>query len=453
VKVCLIKPCWSYPVDKADSTYNRIWPPLSLVTTAALLRREGHDVEVLDANALRLDAESVLRHAQSAELVVITTSSLDRWQCPNIDLTPIFELTRRFREAGKPFFVCGTHGTVRPRAMLEQTGARAVIRGEPEETILDLARDVPLGECPGLTFLGAEGVVETAPRPALDLTSLPIPAFDLLDYDKYFYEVLGERFNLFEASRGCPYACIFCVKSMYGDHYRCKSLEQLLAEVDYCLDERGIESAYFIDLEFTLNRELVLGLCRHLKARGAPLRWCCQTRLDSIDPELLREMREAGCELIHFGVETGVEELAKTLKKGIPLARIREGVRMTKAAGIDTVCFFMFGLPGETRAEMQRTIRLARQLNPTYASFHIALPYPGTEFHEQVRDELDDSLFPSAYTGVYPLPELMRIVRRAFISYYLRPRYLLSRLRRGRMSSLLRQASFFLRYFKARLLG
>jgi len=417
------------------------------------LRNQGHRVQLIDASALRMDPAAVLAAVADSDLVVIATASLDRWQCPNLDLTPVLKLTSLLAASGKPFFISGTHGTVRPRQLLGLTGARGVIRGEPELTIADLAGGTPLEKCAGLTWHRLGEVAHNPDRPLADLTQFPVPAFDLLDFKHYFYEVLGERFNLFEASRGCPYGCTFCVKSMYGQGYRKKTLHQLIAEVDYCVDQLGVKSAYFIDLEFTLNRKLVLGLCNHLQTRGNPLRWCCQTRLDSVDRELLAAMKSAGCEIIHFGVETGSPPIAAGLHKGISLSRIREGMKLTRAAGMQTVCFFMFGLPDERLTDMKATLRLARKLNPTYASFHIALPYPGTAFHEQVQESLDGALFPTAYTGRHSEATLNRVVRRAFLSYYLRPRYLWARLRGGEFRSLARQAAFFLKYFKARLLG
>ncbi len=451
MKTLLLKPCWSYPADPGDSTYNRNWPPLSLLTSAAILRNAGFDVEVLDAGALRLDHQQVAEYAGQFDQIFIASASLDRWQCPNLKLDPFLHAVYALRTKISRLFVLGTHGTVRPKHILDLTEADAVIIGEPEMTILEICRGTPLTEIKGLIFYRDNEIVQTPPAEGCDLSAFPIPAYDLVDIDKYEYEVMGSRFALLEASRGCPYQCIFCVKSMYGKKFRVKSIPQFIREVDYIIDVVKAKNVYFIDLEFTINRDLVEAVCNHLIQRGVPISWCCQTRTDSVDQQLLVLMKSAGCRIVHFGVETGSDRIRNTLNKGITRKQIENGLRAARAAGLQTVCFFMFGLPGETLADMRETIRLAKQLNPTYASFHIALPYPGTEFHRQVESDLGTELFPYAYTGIVSYPELERITKKAFRSYYLRPRYIAGRLKERDLASFFHQAKFFFSYLKHRL--
>ncbi len=345
----------------------------------------------------------------------------------------------------------GTHGTVRPKEMLDVTGVKAIIVGEPEASVVEIASGKPLKSISGIAFDEKEKLVINPPRDSLDLTGLPMPAYDLIDISLYRYEVLGDRFALLEASRCCPYRCMFCVKSMYGGKFRSKNPDRFIREIDYIIDEVGARTAYFIDLEFTVNQDMVKAVCEHLIRRGTPLSWCCQTRTDSVDEPLLRLMKRAGCRIVHFGVETGSEKIRETLNKGISRRQIEEGLRAARAVGMQTVCFFMFGLPEENRSDMEETIRFAKQLNPTYASFHIALPYPGTDFYDQVESELHGDLFPNSYTGVVSYEDLENMTRRAFRTYYLRPRYIAGRLRDRDFSTFYRQAKFFASYLKSRL--
>ncbi len=451
MKVLLLKPCWNYPIDPGDSTYNRNWPPLSLLNIAAMLREKHIDADVLDAGAERLSADQVAQKSRHYDAVFMTSASLDRWQCPNLNLDPFIKTIFRLKEVCSTIYLMGTHGTVRPREVLDKTRVTAVIRNEPELAVMDICSGKPLETIRGLSFYQGDRYVETPEQPLMDLTRLPIPAYDRIDLSRYQYEVLGDRFALLEASRGCPFDCMFCVKNMYGRGFRKKDTAQFIREVDYIIDEIGARNAYFIDLEFTVNRKLAEAVSDHLIARNAPLNWCVQTRADSVDVPLLKRMRRAGCRIVHFGVETGSERIRKTLNKGITFQQVESGLRAAREAGMQTVCFFMFGLPGETLEDMEQTIRFARKLNPTYASFHIALPYPGTRFHRQVESDLGGELFPKAYTGIVPYDDLERIAMKAFRSFYLRPRYIAGRLKDRDFRTFYNQVRFFLSYIKNRL--
>jgi radical SAM superfamily enzyme YgiQ (UPF0313 family) len=174
--------------------------------------------------------------------------------------------------------------------------------------------------------------------------------------------------------------------------------------------------------------------------RGYDLPWCCQTRADSFDMDLLTKMRRAGCRMIHFGVETGSERVMSTIDKKITLTAIEQGIAMAKRAGIETACFFMFGFPGETPDDMEATIGFARKINPTYASFHIASPYPGTPLYAMSGSS---ELFPEAYTKEHALGDLEATVRRAFKKFYLRPEYAWSRIAEGNPTSWKKQLKLF----------
>jgi len=233
---------------------------------------------------------------------------------------------------------------------------------------------------------------------------------------------------------------------MSGDKYRTKSAGKLIKEVDYAINNYGVKAAYFIDMEFALDSALVEGLCDFLIEKEYDFKWCCQTRPDAVKMDILKKMKKAGCELIHFGVETGSARMLGLINKGTTIEKVAEGIRMTKDAGIETACFFMFGLPGESGEEMRDTIEFAKRLDPTYASFHVAVPYPGTEFHEMLEDRSE--LFPRCYPAKYAMKGLRGMTRRALLSFYLRPRYIYTRIRKKDLSSLWSQFKIFLAYLK-----
>lgn len=447
MRVALIKPCWHYPIAGADHTYHRRWPPLELLNCAAILQDRGHEVTLVDAQALDLSPEETATRVGRVDLALVTSSALDRWQCPTLELAPLVATMRALRPCTERLLLTGFHGTVHPEAMLDMTGADAVIRGEPEWTLRDVADGRPWDQTPGLTFRRAGKIIATEDRPPLEMTDLPPPALGLLDLRRYNYEILGPRLVVLEGSRGCPYPCTFCSRVIQGRKLRRKGVEQLGREVEMAIGH-GARNIYFIDLEFTASADLVRGLCELILRRGLKVRWCCQTRSDQVDEPLLRQMYAAGCRLVHFGVESASPRIAEMSQKRIPLDAHRAALAAARRVGMETLGFFLLGYPGETEEEMRETIALARQLNPTYASFHRISPYPGTAIHERYAADAGE-LFP-AFAGSDEQRRLAdRLVREALWSYYVRPGYVLSRLLRSSPASLWRQLRLFAGYFSS----
>lgn len=301
------------------------------------MRGKGLRAELLDFRARDYPWGLAVQRAREADLVVLTSSPLDRWQCPNLEREHFLGLARQLEHPR--LFITGAHGTLLPQRVLEACSAQAVVLGEPEATVADLAECKPLQDIPGLAFLEGGQLRITSARAPLDLSSLPMPALDLAPPAYYSYELLGERLALLETTRGCRHSCSFCLKAMYGAGLRGKHPQQVEQEVRYALhlDARRV---YFIDLDFAAKRELAQEVCERLAAAGLDLAWCCQCRADSLDPDLLRLMRRAGCRLIHLGVESSSGRLLKGVHKGLPQDQAQRVVRAAENMGIATACFF-----------------------------------------------------------------------------------------------------------------
>ena len=406
-----------------------------------MVERKGFNAEISDANAENLSSEKIIQKAREFDKIFITTSTLDKWQCYEPNIQSCIELIKQIQKINSNVFLIGAHGTMKPNDLQKLTNVKAVIRGEPELTILDICNDKNLKDVKGITYKKNGKIVSNSDREPLDLNKLALPAFHLLPMNKYYYEIMGNDFTLFESSRGCPFSCTYCFKSMYGKERRQKSLDKITEEVRYGIEKFGIKNAYFIDLEFCLNKKLVESLCDFLIKEKYDFNWTCQTRFDTIDADLLKKMKKAGCSIIHFGVESGSQKILDKINKKLTIQQIKKGMKLVKKSNIKTVCFFMFGLPTETKTDIDMTIKLAKELNPTYASFHIAVPYLGTQFYEEIKSELDErGLFPLAYGNQ---KELEKIKKKAYRKFYLRPGYVFSRISQGELKLLIKQLKLY----------
>ena len=440
-RIVLARPGWSSLASRHENTYNRTWPPLSSLYIATALRERRLDVKILDLQA-RGDGPAALAGVDGRDLVFLSTSDVDRWQCPNVEMEPIDRLAAAVRATGATFYLTGTHGAVAPEAYLERTGAHGVLKGEPEEAAVAIATGTAPESIPGLLLRRAGGVLDTGTAPSVDMRRLPNPDYSLLDLDRYRYEILGDRFALFEGSRGCPFPCAFCSRVLQGRPMRRKEPQQLVAEVERAVRRDGARSAYFIDLEFHLGAETNRGLCEFLARERLDLKWCCQLRPREVKDDLLDAMAAAGCRLVHCGIESGSDERLKALDKVSSVEQMVDGVRRILARGMEVLCFFIVGFPGESEADIEKTIRVALDLNPSYAAFHLFTPYPGTEF--AMTPERDGRFFvPPTHPEALPLARLSQIRKAAYLRFYLRPSYVLSRLGRRQYGSLLRQARLF----------
>jgi hypothetical protein len=417
MRFLLFNPSWGKLISR-DRRYNRQWPPLSLLNCAAILKNAEFEVTVLDGRVKKVSQAVLLQEVSRTDFILMTSSPLDRWQCPNLDLKPFFSQTDILPK--DKLIICGVHGTVFPERMLRRTQAKFVIRDEPEASILDFVKKRKWEETLGISYL-KNNKVENNPRCApLNLENMPFPAYNLINPKDYFYEVLGERMALLEGSRGCPYQCPFCLKVMFGQGVRVKPISQMIDEIERVIRQYRFRSIYFFDLEFAFNKRRVVELCRNLMRKDLKFSWACQTRPENVDEELLSYMSLAGCRLIHFGIETGEPSIQSKIKKNIDIQKTKSIVKKAHELGIATACFYIVGFPEETYEEREKTLNLALYLDSTYASFHLLAPYPSTSLYND--DVEDGTFFPVCLPRVTD-SEINRWIRYAFFRYYLRPEH------------------------------
>lgn len=428
-----------------------VMPPMGLLYVAAGLEKEGHTVEVYDA---QVDARPLARVLETfqPEIVGIT--------CVSALLGSALSAARIVKERlpGVPVVMGGVHPSVRPDDVLTSEDVDVAVRGEGVWTMLDLARSYSSGSSPagipGTSYrLGGRNVHEPD-RPAVkDAGLLPFPARHLVDLRQYRMSPdfsVRRPFDILFTAFGCPYNCIFCAsQSVIGNIFRSRPIPSVMQELDETVARHRIRSLLIGDDNFGVRRERALEFCEEYVARGyhRTIPWIVALRVDCVDREMLAAMKRAGCYLLCFGIESGVPRLLEKLKKGITVEQSERAVRLAKEAGLRARGSFILGIPTETREESLETIRFSRRLPLDQVRFALATPFPGTalwslaeaEGQARVEDWMTLSLMAGYRDGPPPyIPagrepdDLKRLQRSANLGFFLQPRTILGFVRRVR---------------------
>ncbi|MGQ9586656.1 MAG: B12-binding domain-containing radical SAM protein [Anaerolineae bacterium] len=426
---------------------------------AGALLQAGYPVDLFDAAVEDEPLESLLAR-ERYDLVGISS--------PTPLIYEAWKAARIAKEAGCVVALGGPHLTLMPEESMARPEVDLVVRGEAEETIVEmmeaLAQDpgraraaVPRrfdpavwGKVRGVSFRDGEGkVVHNSLRPLVrDLDRLPWPAYHLFKIERYTnLQPLTDgldphaRTYTLVTSRGCPYQCIYCSKPITGNTWRPRAPEKVVEEWRYLVQEMRATEIGVTDDVWNLNLERAKAICRLLIKQGlSHVPWVTihGMRVTETDQELFDLMKAAGCKRVGFGVESGNQRVLDTIKKKQTLEDVRRAFRQARAAGLQTMGFFIFGLPTETEKTMEETIQLALELDPDLGNFMMATPYPGTELYETVRRE--GRLFSEDWSvfgihedkALYELPGLPpELVERkwheAYRRFYLRPRRIFQR--------------------------
>jgi anaerobic magnesium-protoporphyrin IX monomethyl ester cyclase len=366
-------------------------PPYTLALVAALLRDRGVDVRAADltATAQSVDDLSATLDAEGFKPTLIvfpsTTPTLDA------DVAAMATLKARY---GAPLICFGPHASTAPvESMARATAVDGMLVGEPEDGLLQIAgleSADQFDQVPSLTFRrGAEVVPHRAHGSFTGFLESPYPAWDLFDLSVYKLPLVNESYVLVETSRGCPYTCDFCVAPIHqGRKFRERSAKALVDEIERGYRQFGLTFFYLWGDTVTLNVKSFSAFCEELIARNLPIQWFGNARADNLtDLEFVKRLRRAGCWMLALGIETESEETRKDMAKKLEGEKIRTAVRNMRAAGIRSFGFFILGYPGDTVQSLERTIDYAIELDPDFANFYPAVPYPGTELYAKAKKE------------------------------------------------------------------
>jgi len=415
---------------------------LTLATIAASILKAGHDVQVIDlGNFINPSAALKEKLESYAPNVIGVTAS-----------TPLFSKAAEVVEAAKKFntdiiaIAGGPHVSGYPKESLERSKLDIAIMGEGDITIVDVLNDADLKKINGIAYKGKNGdAIINEPRPLIEnLDDIPLPAWHLFDISKCIVPKFVARnspVSWLESSRGCPYGCVYCTKSIFKRIFRVKSVERVIKEIEH-MKNFGFKEFHIADDCFTMDMERAEKICDEMIRRKINMPWVALTgiRVDRVNENLLKKMKEAGCYRLFFGIESGNQEILKRIKKNINLEQVRKAVKMASDAGIEAWGSFMIGLPGETEKTMQDTINFAKSLDLDMAKATITIPLPATElYHEYLSKGLMLSEDWNKFNMYTPARELYKhenldwetiekYYKKFYREFYFRPGYLWHRL-------------------------
>jgi len=443
------------PPTKGPWIHGRLFLPLGLAYVAASLEKAGFQVEVLDNYLLEKSIDDVKLEVKqrNPEIVGITCSSATYSRC--------IETAKAIKEAlpSCKVVVGGWHPTYEPVSMLQHQDIDYVVMGEGERAMVELATFITKGRderdlasVAGIAYRQKGQIVKTAQQFISNLDEVPFPARHLLPmhlYDRQIEYLSVKPVDNMNIMRGCPYNCAFCeTKQLWGSACRGFSPKYVLEEIKHLMANYGTKGIYFINDNFTIRKKDTSELCTLIRNENIDLEWVCDTRVDLVSRELLREMKSAGCKTIWFGGESGSQRILDKVNKRVTLEQTEAAFKMCREEGIQTACSFLLGIPGETKEEMKATFKFARKLDPDWCRFNIFVAVPGSALYREVMekglyDRVEDF---AAYvkTDEFNYESLLEVQRRFHRDFNRSPKRVLRKIRQEGFFSVLKKSPRYL---------
>jgi radical SAM superfamily enzyme YgiQ (UPF0313 family) len=375
--------------------------PLGLLSLISMLRKhypEIFEVELVEQALYDLTTDQVKQRmlAFKPDLVLFS--------CLSVEANEMRELAALSKSLfpKTPVWIGGPHSTVFYDWELATGNVDVVCIGEGEQTFIDMidawlnGRDFE--EIPGIALMTNGKIVTTARRsPIEDLDSLPLPAWDMIDFQKYSLQPSMNSINksspwtLLFTTRACPFHCVYC-HNIFGKKTKKRSIEHVMNELTLLYHEHGVREIHIVDDIFNLDLPRAKAICDEIISRELKIHIAFPNGLrgDLMDRELIRKLKAAGTYSITYGVETASPRIQKMIKKRLNLEKVKEVIAWTDEEKIIPQGFFMLGFPGETLEEMQMTVDYAVHSRMMRAYFFAVVVYPRTELYDLAREEYPD---------------------------------------------------------------
>lgn len=421
-------------------------PRLGIGQIASVLRGVGHEALMVDVIAEGWTPERFGRWVASKDAEVVGLS------CTILSLREAFAfcLAAKTARPGTVTVVGGPGvGGWKPEELFLYGGEGVdyFVRGEGEQAMIALLETLQSGgdlsDVPNLIWRSDAGAVENVKHGMLDLGPLPSPAWDLMPMERYRLHPPWGVYpyaSIMETARGCTYPCSFCCLSR---PVKVRSVDWIVEELIMLHLRYGLQEVHFVDPTFTLDAERALAIADAIARLPFDLRWTCKTRVDHIDDHLAQRLAAAGCYGIAFGVESGADLVLAKMKKKLMVERTREAFQACNAHGIRTIAYCLVGGPGEDDATVASTIAFMREIKADYVLYGIVDPDPANAMTRQAiskgsftaRDLAEfymgsaESALSQRTVAGFSVDQAQGWLKRASSDFYLRPRYMLGRIR------------------------
>lgn len=466
MKISLINPPVNFDISlgrlkKIASQTKMI--PLGIAYIASNAVKAGHTVEIVDAYAENLTMEETLDRVRKMRPDIVGISSVT----PTVPfMLSVAEKIKACSDKKTLIVAGGPHPTIFPDAILAHDAIDVVVRNEGEDSFRELA-DTHAGNrdfenIKGISYKNKGSVVHNENRPYIsDLDKISPPAYELLPMELYSappHWLVAEPAYQIITSRGCPFRCTFCGIKTLGKALRSRSVSGVISEIDFLYSNYGAREIMFVDATFPLNKNYGMEFCREFIKSGMnkKIRWVTETRVDIADEALLKQMYEAGCRVICYGIESGSEKMLKAIKKNITLLQARDAIRLAKRAGLEVCASFIIGLPGESEHDMRQTIDFIKSVDIDYPKINLLVPYPGSEIYETVikerpyiSEEWDRYTSFSSMTDGEPIyvpdgisaEDLKSLHKKAYREIYFRLKFIMNHI--GKLNSFMNVKKYF----------
>lgn len=405
--------------------------PLGIAYIGAYLRKNGVPVSIIDAEAEELSQTELIKRMTQAkpDIVGITT------------MTPTVHddmaVARIARQLGAKVVAGGPQVNAMPEETIRAFPVDYGVYGEGEYPMFRLVealdKSLPLNNIPGLIYKGENNKIIVNPTYIHhDLDQLPMPAIDLLPYERYHSIITKGRLATVCIGRGCPYQCAFCFKQPSDSKIRFRDPKSVVAEIELNVRKYGVREINFVSDSLTVKKSFIEELCNELLKSEVRVSWIAATRADCITPALLRLMKRAGCRSLRFGVESGSDRILKLMDKNLDKEKMVQAFRWAKQERIETFAYLIIGYLQETEDTVKETLSFVKKLKPDLLMYNIATPLPATRLFDQAvkaglvpREYWNNFLLDADYPRIpYLFADTDKWIQRAYQSFFFSPRFL-----------------------------
>ena len=447
-KIVLVNP----PQEQTGSLeeVSNVIMPLGIAYIAAVLKKNEFNVEILDCVPLKISREALGEKLKkiNPDILAFTATVLTI-----TNAIKVANYLKAILPEDTVFVIGGPHFTSLPEKTLEEACFDFGILGEGEYSFLEFVKTIESGkkkfsEIKSLVWReNGNVIINERKLPIKNLDEIPYPARELFFFFYFYAPMPGGYKRLPSAhmitSRGCPYKCTFCDRSVFGNKFRARTANNVVDEIEVLVKEYGVKDIKFFDDLFTIDKKRVMRICDEILNKKIDISWSCSSRVDSVDLELLHKMKKAGCWMISYGIESGNQVVLDRIKKSITLEQSMQAIKWSKKVGIKTMALIIIGMPGETKQSIEDTISFAKKLSTDVVAFYAVMVYPGNELYEIIKKEgklLHENfgsfscLINSSSSKLHYVPDgltedyIKKSISRAYKEFYIRPSYMIRQL-------------------------